>query len=77
MLQPNSPQAMVKTALESANKSRLLARRAEIIETPVQFIPMSSGQVRRTTVGEGLRSLAMMLRWRLAGESTPPPRQGR
>ncbi|KAI0785645.1 Mechanosensitive ion channel-domain-containing protein [Abortiporus biennis] len=27
ILQPNSPQAMVKTALESANKSRLLARR--------------------------------------------------
>ncbi|KAF8893315.1 Mechanosensitive ion channel-domain-containing protein [Infundibulicybe gibba] len=27
VLQPNSPQAMVKTALESANKSRLLARR--------------------------------------------------
>lgn len=57
--------------------SRLLARRAEIIETPVQFIPMSPGKVRRTTVGEGLRSLAMMLRWRLAGESSPPPRPGR
>lgn len=27
ILQPNSPQAMVKTALDSANKSRLLARR--------------------------------------------------
>ncbi|KII92920.1 hypothetical protein PLICRDRAFT_103857 [Plicaturopsis crispa FD-325 SS-3] len=27
VLQPNSPQSMVKTALESANKSRLLARR--------------------------------------------------
>ncbi|KAG6874479.1 hypothetical protein C0995_010389 [Termitomyces sp. Mi166 len=27
VLQPNSPQAMVKTALESVNKSRLLARR--------------------------------------------------
>ncbi|KAJ3575123.1 hypothetical protein NP233_g1300 [Leucocoprinus birnbaumii] len=27
VLQPNSPEAMVKTALESANKSRLLARR--------------------------------------------------
>ncbi|PCH43751.1 hypothetical protein WOLCODRAFT_104096 [Wolfiporia cocos MD-104 SS10] len=27
VLQPNSPQAMVKTALESANKSRMLARR--------------------------------------------------
>lgn len=57
--------------------SRLLARRAEIIETPVQFIPMSPGKVRRTTVGEGIRSLAMMLRWRLAGGSTPPPRPGR
>jgi hypothetical protein len=57
--------------------SRLLARRAEIIETPVQFIPMSPGKVRRTTVGEGLRSLAMMLRWRLAGESSLPRQPGR
>ena len=57
--------------------SRLLARRAEVIETPVQFIPMSPGKVRRTTVGEGVRSLAMMLRWRLAGESSPPPRPSR
>lgn len=56
--------------------SRLLALRAEIIETPVQFIPMSPGKVRRTTVGEGLRSLAMMLRWRLAAGSTPRPRRG-
>jgi hypothetical protein len=56
--------------------SRLLSQRAELIETPVQFIPMSPGKVRRTTVGEGVRSLAMMLRWRLAGESSPPPRPG-
>jgi hypothetical protein len=27
VLQPNSPQAIVQTALESANRSRLLARR--------------------------------------------------
>jgi 2-phospho-L-lactate transferase/gluconeogenesis factor (CofD/UPF0052 family) len=57
--------------------SHLLGRRAEIIETPVQFLPMSPGKVRRTTVTEGLRSLVMMLRWRLAGGSSPPPPPGR
>ena len=57
--------------------SHLLSRRAEIIETPVQFLPMSPGKVRRTTVTEGLRSLVMMLRWRLAGGSSPPPPPGR
>jgi hypothetical protein len=45
--------------------SRLLARRAEILEIPVQFIPMSPGKVRRTTVGEGLRSLASIVGWRV------------
>lgn len=45
--------------------SKLLARRAEILEIPVQFIPMSPGKVRRTTVGEGLRSLASIVGWRL------------
>lgn len=45
--------------------SKLLAERAEVIESPVQFIPMSPGKVRRTTVGEGLRSLGMILLWRM------------
>jgi 2-phospho-L-lactate transferase/gluconeogenesis factor (CofD/UPF0052 family) len=44
--------------------SRLLTRRAEILEIPVQFIPMSPGKVRRTTIGEGLRSLASIVGWR-------------
>jgi 2-phospho-L-lactate transferase/gluconeogenesis factor (CofD/UPF0052 family) len=44
--------------------SRLLARRAEVLETPVQFIPMSPGKVRRTTVAEGFRSLASIVGWR-------------
>lgn len=57
--------------------SHLLGRRAEIIETPVQFLPMSPAKVRRTTISEGLRSLAMMLRWRLAGGSSPPPPRDR
>ena len=57
--------------------SRLLGRRAEIIETPVQFLPMSPGKVRRTTISEGLRSLVMMVRWRLARGSSPPPPRDR
>jgi hypothetical protein len=48
--------------------SRLLARRAEILEIPVQFIPMSPGKVRRTTVGEGLRSLTSILGWRFRAQ---------
>jgi 2-phospho-L-lactate transferase/gluconeogenesis factor (CofD/UPF0052 family) len=45
--------------------SKLLSDRAEFLETPVRFYPMSPGQVRRTTVVEGLRSLAMMGWWRM------------
>jgi hypothetical protein len=50
--------------------ARLLGRRGVILETPVQFLPMSPGRVRRTSVGEGLRSLAMMIWWRIAGVPT-------
>jgi 2-phospho-L-lactate transferase/gluconeogenesis factor (CofD/UPF0052 family) len=45
--------------------SRLLAARAEVLEIPVHFLPMSPEKVRRTTVTEGLRSLAMMVVWRI------------
>jgi 2-phospho-L-lactate transferase/gluconeogenesis factor (CofD/UPF0052 family) len=45
--------------------SRLLADRAEFLETPVRFYPMSPGQVRRTSVIEGLHALTMMLWWRI------------
>jgi 2-phospho-L-lactate transferase/gluconeogenesis factor (CofD/UPF0052 family) len=46
--------------------SRLLAARAEMLETPVQFYPMSPAQVRRTTVMDGLRSLTLIAsrKWR-------------
>jgi 2-phospho-L-lactate transferase/gluconeogenesis factor (CofD/UPF0052 family) len=59
--------------------STLLASRAQLLETPVQFIPMSPEKVRRTTIGEGLRSLAFIVaqRWRFWREadvsSVPPP----
>ena len=50
--------------------SRLLAARAEFLETPVRFYAMSPGQVRRTSVAEGLHALLMMAWWRLRFRST-------
>ncbi|HTL46136.1 MAG TPA: 2-phospho-L-lactate transferase CofD family protein [Vicinamibacterales bacterium] len=45
--------------------SRLLRERAEILETPVRFYAISPERVRRTTVGEGIASLASILWWRI------------
>jgi len=42
--------------------SRLLGDRAEIFEAPVQFFALSPQKVRRTTVGDGLRSLIAFVR---------------
>lgn len=49
--------------------SRLLSDRAEFLETPVRFYPMSPGQVRRTSVWEGLQSLLKMAWWRAMGDT--------
>lgn len=40
---------------------QLLRRRADVLEVPVQFLPVSAGRVRRTGVGEGLRQLAIII----------------
>lgn len=40
----------------------LLEDQAEVIETPIQFFPLSPDKVRRTTVIDGLRSLLTVLR---------------
>ena len=40
--------------------SRLLRRRAEILELPVQFLPISPERVRRTSALEGLQALATL-----------------
>ena len=55
--------------------SRLLWDRAEFLETPVRFYAMSPGQVRRTSVPEGLHALAKMMWWRLypAGQGAAAP----
>ena len=47
--------------------SRLLRERAEVLEAPVRFYAISPERVRRTTVGEGLASLASILWWRIKG----------
>lgn len=45
--------------------SSLLKRRAEMMEIPVQFFAMSPNQARRTSVGDGMRSIAIAVRERL------------
>lgn len=62
--------------------SAMLADRADVLETPVQFLPLSPERVRRTTPGEGLRSLALiawqriMQRKRTAANLTPRAERG-
>jgi 2-phospho-L-lactate transferase/gluconeogenesis factor (CofD/UPF0052 family) len=46
---------------------RLLRRKADVLEVPVQFLPLSPERVKRTTVGDGLRALATVVRSRVAG----------
>jgi len=56
--------------------SALLAERADVLETPVQFLPLSPERVRRTTPLEGIRSLALIAWQRLTRKrrtATPAP----
>jgi 2-phospho-L-lactate transferase/gluconeogenesis factor (CofD/UPF0052 family) len=46
--------------------SCLLRRRAEVFEAPVYYFPISPERVRRTTIGDGFRGLATILRMRWA-----------
>lgn len=49
--------------------SALMRRRAELLEVPVQFLPLSPERVRRTSVGEGLQAVVTILRRRLSPEA--------
>ena len=53
--------------------SRLLRRRAEILELPVQFVPISPEKVKRTSALDGLQSLLTIFALRFARPSTPAP----
>ena len=52
--------------------ARLLRRKAEILEIPVRFFPLSPDRVKRTSVFEGLRSLGALMSGRL--RAAPAPR---
>jgi hypothetical protein len=43
----------------------LLRRKADILEGPVQFVPLSPDRVRRTTVSDGLKALGIFASGRL------------
>ncbi|HUP38608.1 MAG TPA: 2-phospho-L-lactate transferase CofD family protein [Vicinamibacterales bacterium] len=51
----------------------LLREKADLLETPVQFLPLSPERVRRTTLGEGLRSLAIIAWQRITRPSPAIP----
>ena len=54
----------------------LLREKADVLETPVQFLPLSPERVRRTTLAEGLRSLAVIA-WQRLQSTTSSPAQPR
>ena len=53
--------------------SALLSSRADLLETPVRFFPISPERVKRTSVIEGLRSLMVIAQQRLSRRQTPTP----
>ncbi len=55
--------------------SLLMRDRAEFLEVPVRFFALSPERVRRTTLAEGLRSLAMIAWWRLTRRVSLTPRR--
>lgn len=53
--------------------ARLLKRKAEILEMPVRFVPLSPSRVRRTGPIDGLHALALLVRERFAASRQPAP----
>ena len=53
--------------------SRLLRRKAEILEIPVRFVPLAPDRVKRTSAFEGLRALTTLVTHRFLGRGRPAP----
>ena len=53
--------------------SRLLRRRADILELPVQFVPLSPEKVKRTSAFEGLQALLTIVGQRFTTSQVAPP----
>jgi 2-phospho-L-lactate transferase/gluconeogenesis factor (CofD/UPF0052 family) len=56
--------------------SRLLRRKAEVLEIPVRFVPLSPERVKRTSAFEGLRALATLLAERFRSAEVEKARSG-
>jgi 2-phospho-L-lactate transferase/gluconeogenesis factor (CofD/UPF0052 family) len=54
--------------------ARLLRERADILEIPVQFFPISPDRVKRTNLTEGLQSLTALVSGRFQSSSQPASR---
>jgi hypothetical protein len=55
----------------------LLSEKADVLETPVQFLPLSPGRVRRTNARRRLRSLAVIAWQRMTRHEARPRDDGR
>jgi 2-phospho-L-lactate transferase/gluconeogenesis factor (CofD/UPF0052 family) len=56
--------------------ARLLRRKAEILEIPVRFFPLSPDRVKRTSVLDGIQSLGALMSGRLRPAPAPRPGPG-
>ena len=46
--------------------ARLLRRQADVLELPVQFLPVSPQRIKRTTIVDGFRALFSIIRLRFS-----------
>jgi len=51
----------------------MLRRRADILELPVQFVPLSPEKVKRTSAFEGLQALLTIVGQRFTTSQVAPP----
>jgi hypothetical protein len=67
----------VNLAHKNANHvllSRLLRRKAEILEIPVRFVPLSPERVKRTSPLDGVQALTTLVTHRFLGSASPATR---
>jgi hypothetical protein len=67
------PVTLEHTRVNQYILGRLLRRKAEVLEIPVQFFPISPERVRRTSVLDGLRSLFAIVAARFSPSAAPRP----
>jgi 2-phospho-L-lactate transferase/gluconeogenesis factor (CofD/UPF0052 family) len=67
------PVALTSRSANHHLLASLLRRKADILEVPVQFVPISPHRIKRTNVSDGLAALGVLLRGRLRGRDGSRP----